>query len=213
MKRLASLAVTVILLLAAPAHAALKLGSRGSAVRAVQQRLGVPADGVYGRTTTRAVRRFQRARGLAVTGRVDAATRSALGLATPPAGTGGTTGADGTDSMTDAVRAALGRPYRASAAGPDAFDCSGLIVWAAAAAGIDMPRSSFAQYDTGIPVNRSDLAPGDLVFFDTNGPGPSDVGIVVGPDAVVSATTHGVREHSIFGTYWGGHYVGARRFR
>ncbi len=213
MKRLASIVVTLALLAAAPAHAALKLGSRGTAVKAVQQRLGLPADGVYGKVTARAVRRFQRSHRLAVTGRVDAATKQALGLQKPPSTTGGTDVAAGADSMADAVRSALGRPYKAGAAGPDAFDCSGLVKWAAAATGIDLPRSSFLQYDTGLAVARTDLAPGDLVFFDTNGPGASDVGIVVGPDAAVSATTHGVREHSIFGVYWGEHYVGARRFR
>ncbi len=212
MKRLASLAIAVALLAAAPAHAALKLGSRGTGVKAVQQRLGLPADGIYGRATARAVRRFQRSHQLTVTGRVNAETKTALGLdAPPPAVTNGGTRVP--DSMPDAVRAAIGRPYEEGAAGPDAFDCSGLVVWAAAAAGIDMPRSSFLQYKTGFAVAQAELAPGDLVFFDTNGPGPSDVGIVVGPDAAVSATTHGVREHSISGVYWGEHYVGARRFR
>ena len=210
MKRFASVIATLALLAAVPAHAALKPGSRGSAVRSVQQRLGLPADGVYGRATARAVRRFQRSHRLPVTGRVNVATRKALGLGAPPTSTGGT---DAPASMADAVRAALGRPYREGAAGPDAFDCSGLVKWAAAASGIDLPRSSFLQYDTGTPVPKAELAPGDLVFFDTNGPGASDVGIMVGPDAAVSATTHGVREHSIFGVYWGEHYVGARRFR
>lgn len=212
MKRLAAL-ILVLLAAAAPAVAApLKPGSRGPAVKALQQRLGLPADGIYGRATARAVRRYQRRNGLKVTGRADAATRRALGIAAPaPAPTIGGTSAP--DSMAEAVRAALGRPYEAGAAGPGSFDCSGLVKWAAAAAGIDLPRTSYAQYETGIAVPRDELAPGDLVFFDTNGPGPSDVGIVVGPDAVVSATTHGVRQHSIFGEYWGDHYVGARRFR
>jgi cell wall-associated NlpC family hydrolase len=210
-KRLAAIVVTALIAAAPAATAApLKVGSRGSAVKAVQQRLGVPADGVYGHATARAVRRYQRTHGLRVTGRVNRPTKRALGLAAPTTTNGGT---GVPDSMADAVRAAVGRPYEAGAAGPDSFDCSGLVVWAAAAAGIDMPRSSFAQYDTGLAVARDDLAPGDLVFFDTNGPGPSDVGIVVGPDAAISATTHGVREHSIAGYYWGEHYVGARRFR
>jgi cell wall-associated NlpC family hydrolase len=56
-----------------------------------------------------------------------------------------------------------------------------------------------------------DVEPGDLVFFDTGGPGPSDVGIASGPDSAISATTHGVREHTLTGPYWGDHFVGARR--
>jgi hypothetical protein len=39
------------------------------------------------------------------------------------------------------------------------------------------------------------------------------VGIATGPDSVISATLHGVLEHTIFGAYWGAHYVGARRLR
>ena len=78
MKRLASVVVAAVLLAAAPAHAALKVGSRGTAVKAVQQRLGLPADGVYGRATALAVRRFQRRHDLTVTGRVNAETKAVL---------------------------------------------------------------------------------------------------------------------------------------
>jgi cell wall-associated NlpC family hydrolase len=85
------------------------------------------------------------------------------------------------------------------------------MVWAAGAVGVELQRSSFAQYDGGTAVAREDVQAGDLVFFDTAGPGPSDVGIASGPDTVISATTHGVREHELGGSYWGVHYVGARR--
>ncbi len=192
----------------------LSVGNRGRDVRALQVRLGLRADGVYGRRTERAVKRFQRRRGLAVTGRVDAATRSALGLdpaGQPPPATGGTASPNELMTMVDAARSALGSPYRAGGGGPDEFDCSGLTAWAARAAGLELPRSSFAQYQLGEAVEREAIAAGDLVFFDTAGPGASDVGIATGPGTVISATTHGVREHKSFGAYWGGHYVGARR--
>jgi cell wall-associated NlpC family hydrolase len=55
------------------------------------------------------------------------------------------------------------------------------------------------------------VAEGDLVFFDTDGEGASYAGIAVSDDTAISATTHGVREHPIFGPFWGEHYVGARR--
>lgn len=220
MKRLVVVVLVLALTLgaAAPAAAALEPGDRGAAVRSVQLRLGLPADGVYGKATARAVRRFQRRHGLRVTGRVDAATRRKLRTRKPASST--STGGATTDALpapnealADAVRLAVGRPYATGAAGPRSFDCSGLVVWAAARSGLELPRSSFAQYRAGSPVARADLAPGDLVFFDTNGPGASDVGVVVGPDLAVSATTRGVRQHTIFGDYWGEHYVGARRFR
>jgi peptidoglycan DL-endopeptidase CwlO len=221
----AAVVLTAALTGPAPASAALHVGSKGKAVRTLQQRLGVPADGIFGKRTARAVKRFQRARGLPVTGRVDAATRTALGLAEPVswAGTGGADAGPApagaappappvtAASMVDAARSRVGSPYAAGATGPDAFDCSGLMVWSAQAVGVALPRSSFAQYDAGTAVAREDVAAGDLVFFDTAGPGPSDVGIASGPDTVISATTHGVREHELGGTYWGAHFVGARR--
>lgn len=196
-------------------------GDRGRAVKVVQRALGLPADGIFGPATARAVRRFQRAEDLAVTGRVDGRTRAALlgddepgrrrdGEATAPGG-GGASVPSAEGGIVGAARQALGRPYKAGATGPKAFDCSGLVVWAADAVGIDLPRSSFAQYEVGTRVARGAIAAGDLVFFDTNGPGASDVGIAVSATEAISATTHGVREHEIFGPYWGDHYVGARR--
>jgi cell wall-associated NlpC family hydrolase len=85
------------------------------------------------------------------------------------------------------------------------------VYWAFGQAGISLPRTSFAQYGTGTAVPSSGIQAGDLVFFDTAGSGASDVGIATGPDTAVSATTHGVMTHTIHGTYWGSHYVGARR--
>ena len=227
-RRLATaLAAAALLVAAAPADAAvLHVGSRGKLVRTLQQRLGVPADGIFGRATARALRRFQRARGLAVTGVVDTATRTALGLDAPVTWTG-TGGASAEPppapaatpppppataaSMVDAARTRIGSPYQAGAAGPATFDCSGLVVWAAKTVGVVLPRSSFAQFGAGTAVPRADVQAGDLVFFDTAGPGPSDVGIASGPATVISATTHGVREHDLGGVYWGAHFVGARR--
>jgi cell wall-associated NlpC family hydrolase len=217
---------------AAPASAArtapvLSTGSQGKVVRAVQRKLGLPADGVFGRRTARAVKRFQQRRGLPVTGRVDPATRRALRLSEPvaPPRTGGVQAEEETTfaappaaaapaagaALLEAARAALGRPYKAGAAGPDGFDCSGLVVWAGERVGLELPRSSFAQYKEGTPVAARAVQAGDLVFFDTGGEGASDVGIASSATTVISATTHGVREHPIGGPYWGAHYVGARR--
>jgi cell wall-associated NlpC family hydrolase len=199
---------------AAPVAAAKPLGpgDRGRAVKTVQRALGIAADGIYGRGTARAVRHFQRRHDLLVTGRVDGPTREALFAPAPQSPTHG--GAEASDDPVDivsAARSALGSPYEAGAAGPRTFDCSGLVVWAGRAAGIELPRSSFAQFKAGRAASRAQIAAGTLVFFDTNGPGPSDVGIAISPTEAVSATTHGVREHEIFGPYWGEHYVGARR--
>jgi peptidoglycan DL-endopeptidase CwlO len=61
-------------------------------------------------------------------------------------------------------------------------------------------------------VDRSSIQPGDLVFWDTDGSGPSHVGVATSPSTAISATSSaGVREHSIFGAYWGDRYIGTRR--
>ena len=67
------------------------------------------------------------------------------------------------------------------------------------------------RWAMGSGVARSDLRRGDLVFFDSFGPGASHVGIATSSTTAVSATNHGVMTHPIFDAYWGGHYLGARR--
>ena len=71
----------------------------------------------------------------------------------------------------------LGAPYRWAAAGPNSFDCSGFTMYVYAQVGVSLPHSSRAQYGSGQRVSRSDLQPGDLVFF---GSPIHHVGIYVG---------------------------------
>ncbi len=67
------------------------------------------------------------------------------------------------------AKAQLGDPYVWAAAGPDAWDCSGLTMGAWGAAGRSLPHYSVAQYEAGSPISVSELRPGDLVFWTTNG--------------------------------------------
>ena len=76
---------------------------------------------------------------------------------------------------------------------------------------MSLPHQSQAQFRLGRSVSRSNVRAGDLVFFATNGPGASHVGIATSASTAISATTHGVREHAIADSYWGSHYLGARR--
>ncbi|WP_433560262.1 C40 family peptidase [Pseudonocardia xinjiangensis] len=78
----------------------------------------------------------------------------------------------------------LGAPYRWGATGPNAFDCSGLVSWAYKNAGVSLPRNSRAMSRVGRPVAKSDLRPGDLVFFYRP---VSHVGIYIGGGKVVNA--------------------------
>ncbi|WP_399887738.1 NlpC/P60 family protein [Streptomyces sp. BBFR51] len=78
----------------------------------------------------------------------------------------------------------LGSPYVWGATGPNAFDCSGLTQAAYRAAGVSLPRTTYAQIDAGRRVPRSELRPGDLVFFYS---GISHVGIYIGKGQMIHA--------------------------
>ena len=143
-----------------------------------------------------------------------AATCPGSAVAAPTDASDGPIAAAAAPVTAAAVTAALskvGASYASGAAGPNAFDCSGLTMWALSRADIAAPHSSYAQYAMGTAVPRSEIRRGDLVFFDSFGAGASHVGIATSPTTAVSATNHGVMTHPIFDTYWGGHYVGARR--
>ncbi|MGW1166651.1 NlpC/P60 family protein [Streptomyces sp. NPDC002550] len=84
----------------------------------------------------------------------------------------------------DYAYAKLGSPYVWGAAGPNAFDCSGLVQAAYRSAGISLPRTTYAQINAGRRVSRSELQPGDLVFFYS---GISHVGIYVGNGQIIHA--------------------------
>ena len=94
-------------------------------------------------------------------------------------------------SAKTAVQAAYrltGKPYRWGAAGPDSFDCSGLTMFVWRQAGVSLPHSSRAQYAATRRVSRSDLQPGDLVFF---GSPIHHVGMYVGGGNMINSPETG----------------------
>ncbi|TJZ52971.1 NlpC/P60 family protein [Streptomyces piniterrae] len=80
--------------------------------------------------------------------------------------------------------AALGKPYVWGATGPSAYDCSGLTQAAWKSSGISLPRTTYTQINSGPRIDRSQLAPGDLVFFYT---GISHVGLYIGDGKMIHA--------------------------
>jgi cell wall-associated NlpC family hydrolase len=107
----------------------------------------------------------------------------------------------------------IGAPYREGGALPDGFDCSGLVQYVFARHGVAVPRDVRRQAAAGAPVDRGDIAPGDLVFFATSGSGPTHVGIAAGGDRFIHAPKSGdvVRVESMSAGYWTSRFVAARR--
>jgi cell wall-associated NlpC family hydrolase len=83
-----------------------------------------------------------------------------------------------------AARSVLGRPYVWGANGPSGFDCSGLVQWSYAQAGISLPRTSQAQRHAGHQVPLSQARPGDLVVYRSDA---SHVGLYAGNGQVIHA--------------------------
>jgi len=82
----------------------------------------------------------------------------------------------------------IGSPYSWGAEGPNAFDCSGLVKWAFQQAGVSLPHSSQAQAAGGLPVDLSQMQPGDVVSYYGDA---SHVGLYIGDGMMVHASTYG----------------------
>ena len=125
---------------------------------------------------------------------------NAVTTVAPPSHYGGVVGV---------AMAQLGKPYVCGTAGPDTFDCSGLVVYAYAAVGVSLPHSTYALWNDGVYVSQDQLEPGDLVFFD----GLGHVGIYIGGGQFIHAPHTGdvVKISSLNDGWYAATYVGARR--
>jgi cell wall-associated NlpC family hydrolase len=103
----------------------------------------------------------------------------------------------------------LGVPYRWGGSSPSGFDCSGFVMYVYSQVGVSLPHNAAAQYGYGSPVSRSDLQPGDVVFF--NGLGHN--GIYIGSGQFIHSPHTGdvVKISSLSDSWYAQTYVGARR--
>lgn len=118
----------------------------------------------------------------------------------------------------DLVQTALsyrGSRYSYGGASRGGFDCSGFTMYVFNKYGIKLPHSSRAQATMGKPVQKKDLQPGDLVFFQTVRRGISHVGIYIGDNKFVHAARYGrgVTTDSLGSSYYAPRYRGARRVK
>ena len=108
----------------------------------------------------------------------------------------------------------LGKPYRYGGMSPsNGFDCSGLVHFSFARAGVSVPRSTEMQWRASAPVRGSQLRRGDLLFFDQDGKKKSHVAIYVGDGQFVHAPSSGkqVRADRLDSPYWKRHLAEVRR--
>ncbi|GAB3824330.1 C40 family peptidase [Dactylosporangium cerinum] len=103
------------------------------------------------------------------------------------------------------AKAQLGKPYVWAAAGPNGFDCSGLVVASYARAGIKLPHQTGGLIGRGRSVSRAQLQPGDLVF-----PSSGHVGIYLGDGMMIHAPHPGdhVRIAKVYAFYAGRRIIG-----
>jgi len=172
----AALSVPLSLAMVVPASAAsatatsgvssfdmLARGDTGDRVRRVQKWLEIDRTGFYGDRTVRHVRQFQDGRGIAVTGNVNERTYNALKARWAAT-------LKRYQRVLNVARNQFGDPYAYGAAGPSAFDCSGLTLYVyRQATGLRLPHRATSQYHQSTPISRSEARPGDLVFFHSGG--------------------------------------------
>ena len=111
----------------------------------------------------------------------------------------------------------LGVPYRYGGASPSGFDCSGFVYYLCKSLGVSVPRTATSQWNGGYDkVSKSELRPGDLVFFSNYSGGSSigHVGIYIGNNEFIhssSPTSGGVIISGMAESYYDARYVGACR--
>jgi len=142
-----------------------------------------------------------------------AKTKSQPTASKPPTTADASAVADGQPAVVRRALGYLGTRYRYGASGARGFDCSGFTSYIYRQHGISLPHNSAAQYRVGKPVSRSELRPGDLVFFRTRGSRISHVGIYIGNGKFVHASSARgrVRVDTLTSGYYHQRYVGARR--
>jgi cell wall-associated NlpC family hydrolase len=120
------------------------------------------------------------------------------------------------DIGASAARTALtmrGKPYRYGGYSPQGFDCSGLVHYSYSQAGGSLPRNTNGLWVRSRGIDRGEIRPGDLLFFNQEGKRNSHVGIYIGGNRFVHAPSSGkqVSTASLSDPYWRQYFSAARR--
>jgi len=149
---------------------------------------------------------------LIVTGPADQAAKAAA--QSPPATTPSRSAGTSRSAVLQYAARYLNTPYKYGGATPAGFDCSGFVQYVCKHFDISLPRTAAAQATAGVRVDKANLSPGDLVFFNTEGSGISHVGIYAGNGRFIhssSPNSGGVIYTSLGESFYSKSYAGARR--
>jgi len=181
----------------------LRYGMRSNDVKRLQDDLkslgyfNNNSTGYFGSLTNQSVIKYQKDNGLSVDGIVGHQTAKEIKV----------------DKVIKLAKSYQGVPYTWGGTSPSGFDCSGFTHYVFLQNGITIPRTSAAQYNSGTWVHKSQLKPGDLVFFTTYKAGASHVGIYIGNNKFIHASSGAgkIVVSDMDNTYYKSHYVGAKR--
>ena len=198
------------------ASGAFRMGDQGAEVAEIQGHLvklgyDVIADGDFGPSTVDAVKLFQKEKGLKINGYVDETTyRALIGREMPEVSRGSSYISR---RLISTAMQYIGTPYVFGGNSLHyGIDCSAFTQQIYGAVGIKLPRTADYQYEVGTPISRTELLPGDEVFFTTYTYGASHCGIYLGDDKFIHASSsRGVTISSLNDRYYSTHYIGARR--
>lgn len=208
----------------------LKSGMRGDSVSELQQELktlkflDVEPTGYFGDITSSAVEEFQKSYGLTPDGIAGPKTRTMLDNLTGRNVTAVkatamkaavSRGEDSNPSIVDYAKRFLGVDYVWGGTSPSGFDCSGFVLYVFRKFGVELNRVSRDMAAQGSKVAKSELQPGDLVFFDTNGGHNriNHVGMYIGGGRFIQSSSEqsGVVISDITGGFYANTYMTARR--
>ncbi len=135
--------------------------------------LNAKLSGFFGNQTYNAVCDFQRTNDLAVTGQIDYTTAKKIKIL----------------NVIQTAKGFLGIPYVWGGVTPRGFDCSGFTHYTFLKNNIVIPRTAAQQCKKGLWVSKNNLSSGDLIFFSTYKPGPSHVGLYLGNNNLMHASS------------------------